>query len=796
MTERITFVELDLRRCANTYGQSPCTAALGVTGAKKCFNSFGTCQDTANFADETVTARYSTVTSTPSDIDAIPNIASVSIRPAKLELGESIGIRASINITFMDSRYPDTGPEGDRYLADRNYDPYTQGTYWGKFRARFPFVRGSAIRLIRGSTDQSLAQMETRHFIVEAVAGPNSNGSFTIKCKDVLNLAKGKQAQAPLLSNGTNKTSITATDTVIELSPVGIGDEEYPVSGLVNVGGKELCTFTRTGDFIVITRGQNNTEAITHNAGVRVQLCTEYSIQKVSAIIEDLLKTYAGINPSLIPAKDWLSEDDNYIDRNYSGIIAEPTAVDKLINELLVQTASTIWWDDINQIIKFRDTFSAKDQPNKRVSQVWTYYAQINPLEKLDEIQNYSSTVVTVSDESEADFAGEKSIKTIFSRWIPLGSDAASRLNQLILSRYTTPPRLISFGLQRDVNLKDPQLGGGYNCENFTLQTDEGAPETVPIQLLQVKSSDSGFNLIGEEVLYSQTISPDDPTTKDIPIDTSLTNIDLFLYATNAGFTFNTGDTANFTVYGGVTVGSNSTATPSMVTGEVETGVGVGDGWPAGVVINIINNGNVFGKGGNGAVGGSARSVGEFGGAGEFVTDGAIGGDGGIAIKAEYDCSVVNNGVVGGGGGGGGGGASMVVYGEEEKFETNALSGGGGGGGAGRNSSAGGLAGSATRSGRFPAPALWTGVNGTAGIDDIEGAGGRGGIGDLVITLQRIGGRGGLGGELGQDGESGTIATSGDLNSSPGAGGSHGLGINHGLFNMVISGNPILGGIG
>ena len=677
MTERITFVELDLRRCSNTYAGAPCTAALGVTGTKKCFNSFGTCQDTPNFTDETVTARYSTATSQAPAIDAIPNIASVSIRPAKLELGESIGIRASININFKDSRYPDTGPEGDRYLADRDYDPYTQGTYWGKFRARFPFVRGSKIRLIRGSTDQTLAQMETRHFIVDGVAGPNSDGSFTIQCKDALNLAKGKQAQAPLLSTGTTTFGLSDVATNVLLDPAGVGNLEYPASGLVNIGGKELCTFTRAGDNMTIVRGTNNTEAISHSAGVRIQLCLDYQIQRVVNIIQDLLENYASIDPALIPFFDWGLESDTYIDRNYSGIVAEPTAVDKLINELLVQTASNIWWDDINQLIQFRvlravdsdaatytddvivsDSFSAKDQPNKRVSQVWTYYGQINPLEKLDEIQNYSTTIVTVSPESEADFDGEKSIRTIFSRWIPIGSDAASRLNDLILSRYTTPPRLISFGLQRDVNLEDPTLGGGYNCSSFTMQTDEGATEIVPVQLLQVKSSDSGFNVIGEEVLYSQTIIPDDPTTKDIPIDTSQTNIDLFAYAINAGFTFNTGDTANFNVYSGVTVGSNSTSAPSMITGAEESGVGIGDGWPSGVTLNLINGGNIYGKGGAGGSGGNATSIGEFGGSGEGVTDGVTGGDGGIAIEAEYDLDITNSGTIGGGGGGGGGGGA------------------------------------------------------------------------------------------------------------------------------------------
>ena len=131
MTERITFVEVDLDRCSNTYSIAPCTAVLGVTGDDKCFNCLNTCQDTPNYNSETVTVRYSTVSSkVPVQIDAIPCISSVNIRPAKVDLGESIGVRASVDINLVDFRSPDTGPDGDRYLSDRAYDPYTRGTYF------------------------------------------------------------------------------------------------------------------------------------------------------------------------------------------------------------------------------------------------------------------------------------------------------------------------------------------------------------------------------------------------------------------------------------------------------------------------------------------------------------------------------------------------------------------------------------------------------------------------------------------------------------------------------------------
>ena len=49
----VAFIECDMDYCGNVYGSSPCTASIGVTGDDKCYNTYATCQDTANF-DKTV----------------------------------------------------------------------------------------------------------------------------------------------------------------------------------------------------------------------------------------------------------------------------------------------------------------------------------------------------------------------------------------------------------------------------------------------------------------------------------------------------------------------------------------------------------------------------------------------------------------------------------------------------------------------------------------------------------------------------------------------------------------------
>lgn len=247
MTKSLTYIEIELDSCANTYGSAPCVAAIPTTGSKKCFNTTATCQDRENFVNAPVTLRFCMEGADfyPMDIDAIPSVVSVEHQPGKVSLGEDLGERASLNVTFRDHRDSDTGPAGDKYLADRSYDPFTQGSFFGKFRNRQKFIKGSPIRLIRGTLGQTLEGMVTRHFVVESFTGPDSSGMYQIIAKDVLKLADNDRAQAPVASNGFLLADITNVATSFTLNPSGIADEEYPTSGYLAIGGKEAVAFTR-----------------------------------------------------------------------------------------------------------------------------------------------------------------------------------------------------------------------------------------------------------------------------------------------------------------------------------------------------------------------------------------------------------------------------------------------------------------------------------------------------------------------------------------------------------------------
>ena len=138
----------------------------------------------------------------PKAIEAIPSIVGISLTPATISLGENLGQRATLTVTFRDHRHIFDG------------EPFDRGTFWGKWRARYGLrVRGEPLRWIRGVAGQSLAEMETWHFVVESVSGPTPDGTYTITAQDVLKLADDDRALAPRPSRGFLVSSIAAGDT-------------------------------------------------------------------------------------------------------------------------------------------------------------------------------------------------------------------------------------------------------------------------------------------------------------------------------------------------------------------------------------------------------------------------------------------------------------------------------------------------------------------------------------------------------------------------------------------------------
>lgn len=756
MTQALTYVEIDVPHCANVYGFSPCTASLTSsppTGTIKCFNTRNTCQDIANYVAATaLTFRFAKPASyLPREIFAIPSVKNVQLTPAVVSLGKDLGQRASVSVVFDDHRDDDTMTGVDPYLSERPYEPFEQGTFWGKFRARNPFIVGAPLRLIFGYVGQDLEDMETRHYIIDSYEGPNPRGEFTIRASDVLKLSDADKAVAPLPSNGFLTSDINAAVTSITLSPTGVGSEY--VGGLyVNIGGSEICSYTVLGDVLTVSRGVLNTTAATHSAGDRVQRVLNYAADPAE-IVYDLCVNYVpGFDSSWIDLPTWLDETATYNGNIYTGYVTEPTPVKTLLEEIILQAALALWWDDVNQQLRLqvlhaistsafdftpdnmkRGSLSISENLDSRLSQILIYFGQVNPLLPLDNKDNYKASTLVIDEESEEDW-GQPAIKTILSRWIPAaGRTVADRLGEILIGRYKTPPRSVSFDVQRFAET-DPVLGGGYHFLCDFVQDETGATDGVflPIQVTELRASADAYTVRAEEMLFD--VPATDLTNRNIIFTFNAFNLNLrtehdSVYPAPTG-----AETVTFTIQSGVTIGSHSSTTPAVDVGT----------WPAGTTIVIVILGAIKGRGGNGGAGGF------------IIVNSGIGEDGDDGGTALYTRKALTltytDGELWGGGGGGGGGGG-----------TGSTGGGGGGGGAGTDV---GSPGGAT------VPGSTGGYTGTDEIGGIRGFG-WGGVGH--------GGKGGDAGIAGDDGQDLNVFTPG------GAGGASGAAIDGNSF-VTVSG--------
>lgn len=647
----------------------------------------------------------------PADIEAIPSLTGVNYSPSTISLGKDMGTRAKLDVTFSDHRHIFAG------------EAFAQGTFWGKWRARYgQRLQGRPLRWIQGLEGQTLEEMETRHFVIEATNGPTPNGgNYTITAQDILKFADGDRSQAPLPSRGFMVAGIDEDDTSFILSPSGIGNEDYPASGYVALSGKEIVAFTRSGDTMTLTgRAQLGTEADSHEAGSRAQLVLRYVGQDPADIIRDLLVNYAGVDDDFIPLSAWQNETATYLQQVYSANIAEPTDVNKLISELVEQAALAIWWEPLTQLIRLQvlrgipttaavfdedntleGSLTITEQPNSRISQVLTYFGQRDPLAPIDEERNFRSAVLTIDGDAELAY-GTSMIKKIFSRWIAFGArGVAVRLNDLILGRFRDPPRRFTFNLFRH-GPENPELGGGYRLAAWPIQDESGLASDAPIQVTRLNPLSDRFEITAEEMLFVN-IDPGDLTNRSITIDSTVNNVNV-REMHDSIYPDPTGDespeiTLTVTIETNVIVGSSTPSVPAFIVGD----------WPAGITINVVVLGDIRGAGGAG---------------GENPTAGANGQQGGTALYTRYPINLTDAaGKIYGGGGGGGRGRATTTFPSADKRA-------GGGGGAGV---VGGLAGIAT--------------GGTARADGNPGAQDTGGGGGFVSPIS--GGTGGAPGDPG-----------------------------------------------
>jgi hypothetical protein len=511
----IILVQIDQDFCQNVYGESPCTA---VNPGNKCFNTLATCQDPANYDKGTLTLTFAKPqVDLPKDQNIIPSVTNVTTAPTKINPTNGdrnsapLGNRAVATVNFTD--HPHSDLLVDPYVDGRNYDPLTRGTFWAKWLVRNPFYQNRELRVYEGYIGQEIENMLVRHYFIDAINGPDSNGNVQIVSKDPLKLADRQKAQVPPASPGKLREALDLT--VTELDIKNAVEADYDPAGTIRIGD-ELMTYTTRSivtissvDYVRlsgITRGTDNSIIQEHKEDALVQLCVRYTDEKVWEVIYDLLVTYAQIPSQYIPFTDWEDEGEVWLPQfNISTLLSKPEGVGDVLNEIFQQVLAYIWWDERDQEIKFRairplignaptitddnniiaNSVALSTDPKNRVSQVWVYWDQKNLAEDLTKESNYQQLRIRADLEAESpDQYGEQRIRKIFARWIQNDAQAIN-LSARLLGASFRNPKILKLRL----DAKDRALWTAdvvdvihRNIVDFT-----GLPESERYQVLSVE---------------------------------------------------------------------------------------------------------------------------------------------------------------------------------------------------------------------------------------------------------------------------------------------------------------------
>lgn len=639
----LTYVELDLPRCARTYGDGDCKAEIGVTGETKCFNCPSTCQDVENYLEETQIVRFvKNSQHIPSqEIEAFNCIGSLRIDGQAIFPGENLGKRERGELILHN--FADGDEYFDKYIDHRmnvdGYIPYFNGTFLGRLYARYQNMEGFQIRVYNGKfvkeSNNKMEQLEVKHYIIDKTT--YQNDSLKIEFTDVLKFFEQGKFLFPKPSDGQLATSITDTGGSFSLKPSGVGDS-YPASGYASIG-KEIVSFTRTGDSINLTgRGLFFTEAKSHSADDTFQVCVQLN-GTMAEILSDLFDA-TDTPTEYKDYESWELECAAYNTRIYSALIAEPTDINKLITDLMQDGGLQIQSDVVNKKLKMKflrnamPTFEltndncydieTSSDSSKRISGIYTLYGRMNPLEKSDVSSNYSGKLFRPdTDPRNLLQKNMPKLRTRYSRFIqPTGRQASSIINELMLSRYNKPLRKVSCKTALE---HAPQLGdiGIVRFVEFEDYSGRMA-KNIPMQVVKRNYDFPEVELDLEE--YSVNYINDTNATRIVSITQNYMMLNL-RQLHNAEW------------------GDSEIPENTEVIFESDPGVVLGQlthfgEWPEILEKNVtvkIKNARIVGMGGKGGTSGSPN-----------------GGRGGNAFHTRYPVELIDCYVAGGGGGGGG----------------------------------------------------------------------------------------------------------------------------------------------
>lgn len=474
------------------------------------------------------------------------SLVSVGTVPTRMNLSTSnsdatgLGNRAVMTSRFSD--HPTTDRIVDPYVNTRLFDPFEQGSYWSKWLVRNEFRFNTLGVVHEGYVGQPLSEMLSRSYIMTASEGPNGNGDVTLQWKDILAKLEERKAQAPIASNGILVSDVTVGALSLEVQ--GASSTEYEASGTIRIND-ELMTYSGFTEldgvftFTITARASDGTAAEAHSAEDTVQSCLRITNLTADAIVTLLAVEWAGMPRGYLDTfGTFKSETDDFLAAYIlSAVISEPTGVSTLLAELQTQVGFNLWWHERDKLVKMKavrgvlsepdlltdaanivgGSFSLKDEPKRRISQLWFSYGLHDPTLPLESISSFKQTLIQADLPSEgASQYGEQSIRRIFSRWVDSAALALSTASKII-TRYAKTPKTCGFSLDAKdgriywvgdvVRISHPRLVDEFGARKISIWTITSAEEKVAGETITYAAEDT--TLYGKITVIQANGSPD-----------------------------------------------------------------------------------------------------------------------------------------------------------------------------------------------------------------------------------------------------------------------------------------------
>ena len=504
-------VEIDLDRCAEQYTQAPCTAADAGDGAR-CFYSFQTCQDAANYNKGTRTYRFhlNDVPWPDTATVAYPLLAKITQAPHRVSTSSFFSYPDKITFKMLRDYAPPV-PDHDKGGTAPNefYNTTAVGEFWRNLFSRNRNYSGRAVRLLRGFNASGFVLSD-----FEQVGPPYrlSKVKFTPGGCDITvesPLAKLKDTEIPFSISEDNLSTkalnnselvITATDGAEFPDPADYTRNNIYVEIEDDTNGDEICLVSSIStNNLTVVRGSFGTTAVAHAANVRLRHVCCFGTTAAAAVnsvdtLQDLMEWATVVSGDVDTTAFNALRDIYWPNDDVLRIVRTTRTVARLMQEIrdsrgiLVYLDADAKWSasmigPAAPVASYDDDSMRKvvvmEDDTERRTRVAIWYDPVEDSAK--EPADFRKAIIVVdSDLETANNYGDVRERKIMDLWLA-PSYAAAKIRNLarrIITRTAHGDRSITFELE----VKD---GVRYVGDAVELQTREltdiyGTQLTVP----------------------------------------------------------------------------------------------------------------------------------------------------------------------------------------------------------------------------------------------------------------------------------------------------------------------------